>query len=92
MKLLSKTLYKRQRQLQLEIELDPKKFQDMIEENEPQLKGFFDELIDIFLPSNMSDDSIENCKKSLVGFCYLLSGLGNKFNNSLQLEIGLIFM
>ena len=34
-KLLSKTLCKRQRQLQLEIELDPKKFQNMIEENEP---------------------------------------------------------
>jgi len=88
-KLLSKTLCKRQRQLQLEIELDPKKFQNMIEENEPQLKGFFDELVDIFLPSSISDGNIENRKKSLVGFCYLLSGLGNQYNNSLQLEVGL---
>ena len=40
-KLLSKCLYKRQRLLHLEIELDPKKFQNIIEEDESQLKGFF---------------------------------------------------
>ena len=61
----------------------------MIEKHDMKLKGFFDELVDIFLPSNRSTHTIDNAKKSLVGFCYLLTGLRNKFNNSLQLEIGL---
>src|SRR5688572_24525049 len=88
-KLLSQVLYQRQRQLNLDIELDPEKFKDMIEKHDMKLKGFFDELVDIFLPSNRSTHTIDNAKKSLVGFCYLLTGLRNKFNNSLQLEIGL---
>jgi len=90
--LLSALLYKRQRNLNLNIELDPEDFKNMIEENEPKLKGFFDELIYIFLTSqthNRSENVIENAKKSLVGFCYLLAGLKNQRNNSLQLEIGL---
>ena len=88
-KLLSKILYARQRQLKLDIELDPENFKDMIEQHDPKLKGFFDELVDIFLPSNRSAYNLKNAKKSIVGFCYLLAGLRNKFNNSLQLEIGL---
>jgi hypothetical protein len=87
--LLSNLLYIRQRQLNLDIELDPENFKNMIEHHEPQLVGFFDELINIFLPSNRSMNNLENSKKSLVGFCYLLSGLSNIFNNSLKLEIGL---
>src|SRR6185369_8818138 len=73
-------------------ELDPENFKNMIEQHEPELKGFFDELTHIFLSSKKSrdnKDSIENAKKSLVGFCYLLVGLKNQQNNSLQLEIGL---
>jgi hypothetical protein len=87
--LLSNILYIRQRQLNLDIELDPEKFKEMVEQHEPKLAGFFDELVNIFLPSNRSMHNLENSKKSLVGLCYLLSGLSNKFNNSLQLEIGL---
>jgi len=75
--------------LHLEIELDLEKFQSIIEEDEPSLKGFFDKLVDIFFSTNRSIDNIENSKKSLIGFCYLLSGLKNKFNNFLQLEIEL---
>ena len=46
----------------------------MIEQHEPELKGFFDELAHIFLSSKKSrdnKDSIENAKKSLVGFCWI---------------------
>lgn len=90
--LLSDLLYVRQRNLNLDVELDPENFKNMIEQHEPELKGFFDELTHIFLSSKKSrdnKDSIENAKKSLVGFCYLLVGLKNQQNNSLQLEIGL---
>src|SRR5688500_5354188 len=41
-KLLSQILYQRQRQLNLDIELDPEKFKDMIEKHDIKLKGFFD--------------------------------------------------
>ena len=72
--LLSDLLYVRQRNLNLDVELDPENFKNMIEQHEPELKGFFDELAHIFLSSKKSrdnKDSIENAKKSLVGFCYL---------------------
>ena len=71
-------MYARQRQLKLDIELDPENFKDMIEQHDPKLKGFFDELVDIFLPSNRSAYNLKNAKKSIVGFCYLLAGLRNK--------------
>lgn len=82
--LLSKILYKRQKQLNLGIGMDPEKFKNMIESDEPKLKGFFDELVNIFIPSGR----VESNKKPLVGFCYLLVRLRNGNMNSLQLEVG----
>lgn len=88
-KILSNSLFYLQRDFNLNLELDPDKFKIMIERYQPILTGFFDELVEMFVPANRSELNKENAKKNVVVFCYLLAGLRNKFTNSLQLEIGL---
>jgi hypothetical protein len=88
-KILSDSLFYLQRDFNLNLELNPDKFRTMIENYQPILVGFFDELIEMFVPANRSEFNKENAKKNVVVFCYLLAGLRNKFINSLQLEIGL---
>jgi hypothetical protein len=61
----------------------------MIEEQDIRLKGFFEEMIDALVPSRRKERNIENAKKSVVTFCYLLVGLRNKLTNSLKLDLGL---
>src|SRR6185369_8480505 len=89
LKTLSDSLLYLQRDFHLNLELNPDKFRIMIENYQPILIGFFDELIEMFVPTNRSELNKENAKKNVVVFCYLLAGLRNKFINSLQLEIGL---
>ena len=89
LKTLSDSLFYLQRDFHLNLELNPDKFRIMIENYQPILIGFFDELIEMFVPTNRSELNKENAKKNVVVFCYLLAGLRNKFINSLQLEIGL---
>jgi len=89
LKTLSDSLFYLQRDFHLNLELNPDKFRIMIENYQPILIGFFDELIETFVPTNRSELNKENAKKNVVVFCYLLAGLRNKFINSLQLEIGL---
>lgn len=78
-----------QRKQNLPLELDPESFCALIENQEPRLQGFFKEFVDALNPKRRSKKTLENGKKTAVGFCYLLAGLGNKFINNLKLEIGL---
>ena len=87
--LLTKVLYNIQRKQGLPIELDPDSFCNLIEEQEPCLKGFFKAFENALNPKTRLQKTRENGKKAIVGFCYLLAGLGNKFVNNLKLEIGL---
>jgi len=68
--------------------LDPTQFRRLIEEKEPKLIGFFDELVDI-IPKNRSQLNKESTKKVIVGYCYLLAGIRNKFVNNFKLDLGL---
>lgn len=86
--MLTKVLYDNQRKYQADIELDPTKFSQLIEENEPKLKGFFDEMLKI-IPDNRTFSNKESAKKALVGYCHLLAGLRNKFVNNFKLDLGL---
>jgi hypothetical protein len=61
----------------------------MLEQNEPKLIGFFDELVEGLIPKTRSFYNQEEAKKSIVSFCYLFAGLRNKFANSYKLDIGL---
>jgi hypothetical protein len=84
--LLTKVLYNNQRRYNADIELDPIKFCQLIEESEPKLEGFFDEMLNI-IPGTFSNR--ESAKKAIVGYCYLLAGLRNKFVNTFKLDLGL---
>ena len=69
--------------------MDPDNFCNLIEKQEPRLQGFFKAFENALNPKTRSQKTHENTKKAIVGFCYLLAGLGNKFVNNLKLEIGL---
>ena len=86
--LLTNVLFQQQRKSNEDIELDPTNFCKLIEDKEPKLKGFFDELTKI-IPEGRTYSNKESAKKSIVGFCYLLAGMRNKFVNNFKLDLGL---
>jgi hypothetical protein len=68
--------------------LEPGAFNRMLEETEPELRGFFDQLYKGTNPGSKSNITNEKNKKRLVLFCYFLAGLNNKFINGIKAEIG----
>ena len=60
----------------------------MLEEAEPSLKGFFDQLVAGTNPQTKRYMTNDKNKKRLVLFCYFLAGLNNKFINGVKAEIG----
>ncbi|RIB05534.1 hypothetical protein C2G38_2253762 [Gigaspora rosea] len=82
-------IYNQQQKFGNNPEYDPIKFKQMIEQNEPKLIGFFDELVEGLIPKTRSSYNQEEAKKSIVSFCYLFAGLRNKFANNYKLDIGL---
>ncbi|CAG8510174.1 4540_t:CDS:1, partial [Scutellospora calospora] len=90
--LLSKILFKEQRRLNNSIELDPKKFLELITRSNFLLEGFFDEIFNAISPKNRDYQTRENDKKIAVRFCYLLARARNKFTNELKIEIGLYLL
>ena len=89
LQLLTLVIYNQQRKFGNNPEYDPIKFKQMIEQNEPKLIGFFDELVEGLIPKTRSIYNQEEAKKSIVSFCYLFAGLRNKFANNYKLDIGL---
>ncbi|RIB07071.1 hypothetical protein C2G38_2147748 [Gigaspora rosea] len=89
-KLMAWVLYTRQRSYSERPILDPEEFKKMLEESEPSLKGFFDQLVAGTNPQTKSYMTNEKNKKRLVLFCYFLSGLNNKFINGVKAEVGFL--
>src|SRR3989440_9331532 len=87
-KLMTGILYIRQRVNNEKPILEPEAFNRMLEEAEPELKGFFDQLYKGTNPGSKSHMTNEKNKKRLVLFCYFLAGLNNKFINGIKAEIG----
>jgi hypothetical protein len=92
MKALTKVLYRQQRQESANLELDPTRFEIMIENADPQLRGFFKFMTNSIIPKERSAHNINEAKKSIVGLCYTMAGLRNKFVNQHKLEVGLYLM
>ena len=92
MQMLTKVLYHQQRQKHANLELDPLKFEHMIENDNSQLKGFFKYMMNLIIPKERSAHNINEAKKSIVGLCYTIAGLRNKFVNQHKLEVGLYLM
>ncbi|RHZ80533.1 hypothetical protein Glove_134g105 [Diversispora epigaea] len=89
---LTKVLYQLHRQDCVDLELDPAKFKNIIESACPQLDGFFNYLVNTIIPKERSAYNKNETKKSIVGLCYLIAGLRNKFVNQHKLEVGLYLM
>ena len=85
--MLTKVLYKYRKNDNLE--LDSTLFQRMIEEADPRLKGFFNQMVKALIPDNRSTYNKIEAKKSVVSLCYIMAGMRNKFVNDFKLEIGL---
>ena len=83
-------LYTRRRVYNEKPILDPEEFKKMLEEAEPSLKWFFDQLVAGTNPKTKSHLTNEKNKKRLVSFCYFLAGLNNKFINGVKAEVGLL--
>ncbi|RIA96393.1 hypothetical protein C1645_815411 [Glomus cerebriforme] len=88
--LMSRVLYKKQRKDGEVLTYDPDEFRKMLEENEPKLQGFFDELVASTNPQKKSSITNQQNKKKLVAMCYFLGGLNNKFINSVKTDIGFL--
>ncbi|RIB27982.1 hypothetical protein C2G38_2159171 [Gigaspora rosea] len=87
--ILTKALYYQQRHEGTGLELDPVNFERMIETISPDLKWFFNCMTDAIIPKEHSAYNRNEAKKSVVGLCYLMAGLYNKFVNQYKLEVGL---
>ncbi|GES81508.1 hypothetical protein GLOIN_2v1872628 [Rhizophagus clarus] len=83
--MLTKVLYERRGNL----ELDPARFKQMIEEADPRLQGLFDKLVKALVPDNRSAYNKVEARKTIVSLCYIMAGLRNKFVNDFKLEVGL---
>lgn len=87
-KLMAGVLYMKQRVNNEKPILEPDEFNRMLEEAEPALKGFFNQLYAGTNPRDKGNMTNEKNKKRLVLFCYFLAGLNNKFINGIKAEIG----
>jgi len=71
------------------IELDPTRFQQMIEESDSRLQGLFDKLVKALIPDNRFAYNKVEAKKTIVSLCYIMAEMRNKFVNDFKLEVGL---
>lgn len=83
--MLTKVLYEQRGN----IELDPTRFQQIIEKADPRLQGLFNKLVKALIPNNRSEYNKIEAKKTIVSLCYIMAGMRNKFVNDFKLEIGL---
>ncbi len=83
-------LYTRQRVYNESLILDPEEFTKMLEEAEPLLKGFFNQLVVRTNPQTKNNMTNEKNKRRLVLFCYFLAGLNNKFINKIKAKVGFL--
>ncbi|RIB13372.1 hypothetical protein C2G38_2198074 [Gigaspora rosea] len=90
--ILTKVLYFIQCRKGANLELDPAKFKHIIKAINLQLKGFFNYLMNAIIPKERSAYNVNESIKSIVGLCYMLAGLRNKFVNQHKLEVGLYLM
>ena len=88
-KTLTSVLYHKQRRESAGLELDPTQFQLMIEDANPQLKGFFPSMVNAIIPKDRSAHNKKEAKKTVVALCYMIAGQRNKFVNQLKVEVGL---
>jgi hypothetical protein len=87
---MSSVLYKKQRKDEGKPIYDPDEFKKMLEEEEPKLQGFFDELVASTNPQKKNLVTNQQNKKKLVAMCHFLAGINNKFINGIKTDVGFL--
>lgn len=87
-KKMSNILYKNQRILKQKPIYDPDEFKNMLEKEDKDLIGFFDELYEGTNPNTKSNKTNNGNKKKLVSLCYFLASINNKYINGIKVDIG----
>ncbi|PKY39846.1 hypothetical protein RhiirA4_440315 [Rhizophagus irregularis] len=88
--LMSNVLYKKQRKDEEKPIYDPDEFKKILEEEEPKLQGFFDELVASTNPEKKSPITNQTNRKKLVAMCHFLASINNKFINGVKTEVGFL--
>ncbi|CAG8756621.1 7202_t:CDS:2, partial [Cetraspora pellucida] len=73
LQLLTLVIYNQQGKFKNNPEYDLIKFKQILEQNEPKLIRFFDELVEGLIPKRRSFYNQKEAKKSIVSFCYLFA-------------------
>jgi hypothetical protein len=85
--LMSNVLYKKQRKDEEKSIYDPDEFKKMLEEEEPKLQEFFDELVASTNPEKKSLITNQQNRKKLVAMCPVLI---TNLLNSVKTEVGFL--
>src|SRR5205823_9419114 len=89
-RLMDSVLYKKQHKDGEKPVYDPDKFKEMIEKEEPKLRGLFDELVASTDPQNKNFATNQQNKKKIVMVCYYLAGFNNKFVSNAKEDVGFL--
>ena len=87
---MSNVLYKKQRKDGEKPIYDPDEFKKMLEEEEPKLQVFFNELVASTNSQKKNSLTNQQNEKKLVVICYILAGLNNKFISDVKEDIGFL--
>ncbi len=87
---MSGVLYRKQHKDGEKPIYDPDEFKKMLEEEEPKLQGFFEELIASTNPQKKNIVTNQHNKKKLVAMCYFLAGFNNKFISDVKVDVGFL--
>jgi len=82
-------MFDMQRKQGLDLELNPDRFIELVEGQEPRLSGFIQGIVDAVTPPSRTAKRMQTKKFSVIAFCHLLAGLTNMFVNNLKLDVGL---
>lgn len=86
---MTTVLYNKQRKEFMDLILDPNEFKTILEEADPDLTGFFDEMCTIIIPSNWKVRLQKEARKKVVAILHLIAGVRNMQANQFKLELGL---
>jgi hypothetical protein len=86
---MTSVLYDKQHKQSSGLVLEPDAFKSMLEDADPELNGFFEEMCDIILPENWSPLMRQENKKKVITILYLIAGIRNMHVNQFKLEVGL---
>ncbi len=82
-------LYQMQHKESINLILNPKDFDHYLTEKDKDLKGFLNEICNIFLPKNWKKSQKIKKQKKIITILYLIANIRNMQVNSFKVELGI---